>query len=77
MKTLFKEKTLCCYFYKELDKDVEEQMFQLVQRGVPLSPAEKMRAMSTAWADFAKQYEKDYSVVVNGKRLLHLNRAKL
>jgi hypothetical protein len=76
-KNLFKGKNLCCYFYKELPKDVEENMFQLVQRGVPLSPAEKMRAMSTAWADFAKQYEKDYSLVVNCKCLIFPSGAKV
>jgi hypothetical protein len=42
-------------------------MFQLVQRGMPLTPAEKMRALSTKWAVFAKQYEEDYAMVVNCK----------
>ena len=42
-------------------------MFQLVQRGVALTPAEKMRAMSTEWATFAKQYEDDYPLVINCK----------
>jgi len=40
-------------------------MFQLVQRGIALTPAEKMRAMSTEWAAFTKQYEDDYSLIVN------------
>lgn len=42
-------------------------MFQLVQRGIELTPAERMRAMSSEWADLAKQYEEDYSIVVNCK----------
>jgi hypothetical protein len=42
-------------------------MFQLVQRGMPLTPAEKMRALSTKWAVFGKQYEEDYAMVVNCK----------
>jgi hypothetical protein len=47
--------------------DTEETMFQLVQRGIALTPAEKMRAMSTEWAAFAKQYEDDYVLIVNCK----------
>lgn len=42
-------------------------MFQLVQRGIALTPAEKMRAMSTEWAIFTKQYEDDYTLIVNCK----------
>lgn len=64
-KDFIENKRLCCYFYKDLPQDIEENMFQLVQRGVPLTPAEKMRAMSTEWATFAKQYVEDYSIVVN------------
>lgn len=45
--------------------ETEETMFQLVQRGIALTPAEKMRAMSTEWATFAKQYEEDYPMIVN------------
>lgn len=42
-------------------------MFQLVQRGMPLTPAEKLRAMSTNWATFGKKYEADYPRVINRK----------
>ena len=42
-------------------------MFQLVQRGIALTPAEKMRAMSTEWAIFARKYEDDYSLILNRK----------
>jgi hypothetical protein len=48
-------------------------MFQLVQRGVPLTPAERMRALSTNWAAFAKKYEQDYPQVVNRKHQTWLN----
>ncbi|TAQ88686.1 hypothetical protein B7494_g2962 [Chlorociboria aeruginascens] len=65
VKNFFLEKKLCVYEYKKLTKSVEETMFQLVQRGVALTPAEKMRAMSTPWAVFAKQYEQDYQMIVN------------
>lgn len=46
-------------------------MFQLVQRGITLTQAEKMRAMSTEWATFTKQYEDDYNLIVNCKFTLH------
>ena len=65
VKEFFKNKSFCCYEYDELTVETEETMFQLVQRGIALTPAEKMRAMSTEWATFAKQYEEDYSMIVN------------
>lgn len=65
VKNFFKKRTLCCYEYNELPQETEENMFQLVQRGIALTPAEKMRAKSTEWAAFAKQYEEDYSIIVN------------
>lgn len=61
----FRSRAFCCYEYQELPETVEENMFQLVQRGMPLTPAEKMRALSTKWASFTKQYEEDYAIVVN------------
>ncbi|KAG0651378.1 hypothetical protein D0Z07_1635 [Hyphodiscus hymeniophilus] len=65
VKEFFKSKAFCCYEYDELTVETEETMFQLVQRGVALTPAEKMRAMSTEWAAFTKQYEDDYPMIVN------------
>lgn len=63
-QAFFKSCMFCCYEYHDLLPAVEETMFQLVQRGMPLTPAEKMRALSTPWANFAKQYEMDYSMVL-------------
>lgn len=63
-KKFFESRMFCCYEYQKLSPSVEETMFQLVQRGMPLTPAEKMRAMSTPWANFAKQYEIDYPIVL-------------
>jgi len=71
VKDFFQNQFFCCYEYEELTGDTEETMFQLVQRGVALSPAEKMRAMSTEWALFAKQYEDDYILIVNCMYYLH------
>ena len=67
VKDFFKSKSFCCYEYDELNVETEETMFQLVQRGIALTPAEKMRAMSTEWATFTKQYEDDYPMIVNCK----------
>jgi hypothetical protein len=67
VKDFFRDQFFCCYEYEELSLDTEETMFQLVQRGIALTPAEKMRAMSTEWAAFAKQYEDDYILIVNCK----------
>ncbi|KAF4624405.1 hypothetical protein G7Y89_g13767 [Cudoniella acicularis] len=65
VKAHFLKQSFCCYEYTELKLDTEETMFQLVQRGIALTPAEKMRAMSTEWATFTKQYEDDYTLIVN------------
>ncbi|KAF7954539.1 hypothetical protein EAE96_005659 [Botrytis aclada] len=65
LKKFFDDKVFCCYEYDHLTQETEETMFQLVQRGIALSPAEKMRAMSTEWARFTRIYEDDYAMVVN------------
>ncbi|KAH8684293.1 hypothetical protein BGZ60DRAFT_523515 [Tricladium varicosporioides] len=65
VKAHFLKQAFCCYEYTDLKVDTEETMFQLVQRGIALTPAEKMRAMSTEWANFTKQYEDDYTLIVN------------
>ena len=65
VKKFFEKQFFCCYEYEELTPDTEETMFQLVQRGIALTPAEKMRAMSTDWATFTRQFEDDYALIVN------------
>lgn len=65
LKKFFDEKVFCCYEYNHLTQETEETMFQLVQRGIALSPAEEMRAMSTEWAKFTRIYDDDYAMVVN------------
>jgi hypothetical protein len=67
VKKFFEDRFFCTYEYDELDIETEENMFQLVQRGVALTPAEKMRALSSEWAMFTKQYEDDYELIVNCK----------
>ena len=72
-KNIFRNRSFCCYEFSNLTSSVEENMFQLVQRGMPLSPAEKMRALSTEWANLGKKFEKDYSQIV---KLNQTNRAQ-
>jgi len=67
LKDFFMQRQLVVVEYFNLTKDTEETMFQLVQRGVALTPAERMRAMSTSWARFSRQYEEDYSMVLKRK----------
>ncbi|KAH8811477.1 hypothetical protein F5884DRAFT_749854 [Xylogone sp. PMI_703] len=65
MKELFRARTFCCWEYNNLSLKTEENMFQSVQRGIALTPAEKLRAMSTEWAQFTKEYEENYSTILN------------
>lgn len=67
VKDFFKGQSFCCYEYDELTQDTEETMFQLVQKGIALTPAEKMRAMSTEWANLTKDFEDMYPTVINCK----------
>jgi hypothetical protein len=64
-KKFFRERELLVYEYTELPQRFEETMFQLVQRGMPLTPAERMRAMSTNWAEYAKKFEQDYFKILH------------
>jgi hypothetical protein len=64
-KKFFRERDLVTYEYSDLSIQVEETMFQLVQKGMPLTPAERMRALSTDWATFAKRFEVDYPKLIN------------
>ncbi|KAK6586708.1 hypothetical protein PZA11_001765 [Diplocarpon coronariae] len=65
VKKFFETQFFCCYEYEDLTADTEKTMVQLVQRGIALTPAEKMRAMSTKWAMFIRQFEDDYALIVN------------
>lgn len=47
VQEFFKTQAFCCYEYDELTLDTEETMFQLVQKSVTMTAAEKWRGMST------------------------------
>ena len=65
VKAEFLSKTLICTEYKGITEREEREIFQRVQRGVPLTQAEAFRATQGAWQAFAQMYEEDYAPVLN------------
>lgn len=59
---------LLCAEYSNLERKQEEDLFSRVQLGVPLTPAEKLRASSGAWQAFAIDIEKQYPELMLGMR---------
>lgn len=59
-KRRFLLQELLCAEYSDLERKQEEDLFSRVQLGVPLTPAEKLRASSGAWQAFAIDIEKQY-----------------
>ena len=55
---------LLCAEYSNLARRQEEDLFSRVQLGMPLTPAEKLKASSGAWQDFAIEIEKEFSNLV-------------
>lgn len=49
-----------CIEYWELTAAQEEDLFARVQKGIPLTAAEKMRAMSGPWQELAKAFVNDF-----------------
>ncbi|KAI9701288.1 MAG: hypothetical protein M1836_001958 [Candelina mexicana] len=64
-KEQFRKKELVCYEFNQLSHEQEEDLFQRVQKGMQLSPAEKFRATRGPWQTFAIMYENDFPAVVN------------
>ncbi|KAH8153563.1 uncharacterized protein LAJ45_02376 [Morchella importuna] len=59
-KQHFLSQELLCAEYAALERKQEEDLFSRVQLGVPLTPAEKLRASSGAWQAFALEIEQKY-----------------
>ncbi|KAJ9126095.1 hypothetical protein QFC24_002367 [Naganishia onofrii] len=51
-KRIFETKTLVCAEFESLPDIAERDIFQRVQMGMALTPAEKLQALSTPWAKF-------------------------
>ncbi|KAG9050694.1 hypothetical protein FS837_003032 [Tulasnella sp. UAMH 9824] len=56
----FKQKQLVCVEYFDLDEMWEREIFQRVQLGMPLQPAERMAAHVGPWAMFATTIKQEY-----------------
>ncbi|CAL1701804.1 unnamed protein product [Somion occarium] len=54
-KNIFRMKTLVCIEYDRLSGDDEREIFQRVQLGMALTPAEKMQAINTKRATFIRE----------------------
>ncbi|ODQ56166.1 hypothetical protein SAICODRAFT_4361 [Saitoella complicata NRRL Y-17804] len=59
----FKEQSLLCIEYKDLKAEQEEDLFQRVQMGIPLTSAEKLQAVSGKWKSFIKELQAEYTRV--------------
>ncbi|KAG9015874.1 hypothetical protein FRB90_004334, partial [Tulasnella sp. 427] len=60
LRNAFKQKQLVCIEYYDLDSMWEREIFQRVQLGMPLLPAERMAAHVGPWAIFATTIKQEY-----------------
>ncbi|SMR56577.1 unnamed protein product [Zymoseptoria tritici ST99CH_1E4] len=58
------KKTFLCHQYVGMTIDQERDLFQRVQRGSPLTPAERAQAKSGAWQSLARTFQKDYPRII-------------
>lgn len=72
-KQHFLGQELLCAEYAALERKQEEDLFSRVQLGVPLTPAEKLRASSGAWQEFALEIEQKYPDLMQSAHYLPSN----
>ena len=60
----FDKKDILCCEYLDLTEIQEREIFQRVQLGIPLTAAEKVRATTGVWQEFAQLFEQDFPRVV-------------
>jgi hypothetical protein len=63
--------------YEDLTNAQQEDLFARVQKGVILTPAEKMKATTGVWQEFALEIERSFPDILERKNrpipsLLHL-----
>ncbi|RPB01826.1 hypothetical protein L873DRAFT_1763601 [Choiromyces venosus 120613-1] len=71
IKARFLQTDILCVEYDSLGPDQEEDLFSRVQLGVPLTPAEKLKASTGPWQSFAADIENTYTNLMkpfHGKR---------
>ncbi|OJD35291.1 uncharacterized protein BKCO1_1800050 [Diplodia corticola] len=56
----FRNRKLIIYEYPNLGRLQEEDLFSRVQKGVQLTTAEKFRATTGPWQEFAESYKRDF-----------------
>ena len=61
----FLDKDFIVFEYTDLTQEQEEDLFARVQMGVQLTLAEKMRASSGPWQEFAKLFEEDFKSLLD------------
>ncbi|KAF2764300.1 hypothetical protein EJ03DRAFT_331974 [Teratosphaeria nubilosa] len=59
-KAVFWQKTFLCYEYVGMTDDQEHELFERVQRGNPLTAAEKSQAKKRPWQELARQFEQHF-----------------
>ncbi|KAF2434757.1 hypothetical protein EJ08DRAFT_565960, partial [Tothia fuscella] len=64
VKDEFRRKEIVCYEIMDLSSTQEQDLFSRVQLGVQLTPAEKLRAQTGKWQGLAKEFERDFSSVL-------------
>ncbi|KZT62016.1 hypothetical protein CALCODRAFT_479498 [Calocera cornea HHB12733] len=67
LKKEFAQKPISCIQYQDIDEDNEREIFRRVQLGVALSASEKLQGITSPFADFVRQLQKQY---VDGENTL-------
>ncbi|EED77070.1 predicted protein, partial [Postia placenta Mad-698-R] len=57
---IFKIKQIVCIEYQDLSEDNEREMFQRVQLGMALTPAEKLQAIHSSTSAFVRELVSDF-----------------
>lgn len=52
--------------FENIDGDTEREMFQRVQNGVALTPAEKLQALSSPWVEWINTLQRKYVTEQDG-----------
>ncbi|PUU74802.1 hypothetical protein B9Z19DRAFT_1132544 [Tuber borchii] len=65
IKARFLQTEILCVEYDSLGPEQEEDLFSRVQLGVPLTPAEKLKASTGEWQEFAADVESTYANLMN------------
>ncbi|KLO15691.1 hypothetical protein SCHPADRAFT_849248 [Schizopora paradoxa] len=63
----FANKQIVCIEYMDIDDKAEREIFQRVQLGVALTPAERMQAISSPWADLVRKAVKVVEDTISNK----------